>query len=233
MQCPLKDISTPVTIRTSSSALKHIWMYSIVATGVITLLLLATQFPERNVLPPQPAGREDSAHAAIPPTPTGKRHDITILPGKDPFLATGQVDDKGNPIRIACATCHTTKPANVTARLGTPLTQFHQEVLGPHGQLSCVSCHNTSDGYASLRLADGRTVPYAESMTLCAQCHGTQYRDYQHGAHGGMTGYWDLTKGGRTRNTCTTCHNPHAPKYPVVIPAPRPHDRFSPRGPHE
>ena len=59
-------------------------------------------------------------------------------------------------------------------------------------------------------------------MTLCAQCHGPQFRDYQHGAHGGMTGYWDLTKGGRMRNNCIDCHDPHAPKYPTVTPGPRP-----------
>jgi nitrate reductase cytochrome c-type subunit len=53
---------------------------------------------------------------------------------------------------------------------------------------------------------------------LCAQCHGPQARDFQHGAHGGMTGYWDLSKGPRRRNSCIDCHDPHAPKYPAVMP---------------
>jgi hypothetical protein len=70
-------------------------------------------------------------------------------------------------------------------------------------------------------------------MTLCAQCHGPQFRDYQHGAHGGMSGFWDLSKGGRTRNNCIDCHDPHAPKYPTVTPARGPNDRFQTGGGHE
>lgn len=233
MQCPVDEMPKAVLHPVPTSTLKQFWVFSIIATAIITILLLASQFLERPVNPPPPAGLNEPDRTANAQTPATHRLGVIIQPGKEPYLATGQVDEKGNPVRIACATCHTTKPANSAAKLGTPLVNFHQDLAGQHGQLSCTSCHNASDGYASLRLADGRTVPYVESMNLCAQCHGTQYRDYQHGAHGGMTGFWDLTKGGRTRNTCTTCHNPHSPKYPTVIPAPRPHDRFSPRGKHD
>jgi len=64
-------------------------------------------------------------------------------------------------------------------------------------------------------------------MTLCSQCHGPQRRDYNMGLHGGMNGYWDLTKGGRTRNTCINCHDPHAPAFPLVMPVLPPKDRIS------
>jgi hypothetical protein len=70
-------------------------------------------------------------------------------------------------------------------------------------------------------------------MRLCAQCHGPQYRDYQNGAHGGMTGNWDLSKGGRVRNNCIDCHDPHAPRYPTVTPSRGPNDRFLTGGGHE
>jgi len=159
---------------------------------------------------------------------------VTIRkPAGPPTIKTGALDEKGNPIAIACATCHTTKPANAEAKLGTPLPLFHQGLVGKHGNLSCVSCHNAAEGYGSLRLADGKSVPYTEVMTLCAQCHGPQFRDYQHGAHGGMTGHWDLTKGGRVRNNCVDCHDPHAPKYPTVMPAQGPNDRFLNKGGHD
>lgn len=161
-------------------------------------------------------------------------HPVIIrTPSGPPGIPTGAVDEKGRPVTVACATCHTTKPANAAAKLGTPLAGFHQGLVGKHGNLSCTSCHNPADGYATLRLADGKSVPYTEAMTLCAQCHGPQFRDYQHGAHGGMTGHWDLTRGGRTRNTCTDCHDPHAPKYPTVSPAAGPNDRFLNGGGHE
>lgn len=166
--------------------------------------------------------------------PAGERHSVAVRkPVGRPTVPLGVCDEKGNPLSVACATCHATKPANADAKLGTPLSQFHQGLIGKHGSLSCTSCHNPTDGYASLRLADGKGVPYSEVMTLCAQCHGPQARDYQRGAHGGMTGYWDLTAGGRVRNTCIECHDPHAPKYPTVQPARGPHDRFQQGGGHE
>lgn len=154
-------------------------------------------------------------------------------PSGPPTIPTGTFDERGNPVSVSCATCHATKSPKADARLGTPLRDFHQGLVGMHGNLSCNACHNPSDGYETLRLADGKSVPYPEVMTLCAQCHGPQYRDYSHGAHGGMTGHWDLTKGGRVRNNCIDCHDPHAPRYPTVLPARGPNDRFQTRGQHE
>jgi hypothetical protein len=227
-------LSAPKPSRTlSSTILPQLWVLSIVMAGIMTILLLIPQIPIQRGVPQAEAKHDDSQAAMLSPTIPPSHHDVMILPGKEPFVATGQLDEKGNPVRIACATCHTTKPVNATAVLGKPLTQFHQNLIGNHGKLSCTSCHNSTDGYASLRLADGRSVAYANSMMLCAQCHGPQYRDYQHGAHGGMKGFWDLSKGGRTRHTCTTCHDAHAPKYPTVTPAPPPHVRFPSRGGHD
>ena len=181
------------------------------------------------------AGCTQATPAPSAATPSsGERHPVVVRkPVGRPAVPLGTFDEKGNPLSAACATCHATKSANADAKLGTPLTQFHQGLVGKHGNLSCTSCHNPTDGYASLRLADGKTVPYSEVMTLCAQCHGPQFRDYQHGAHGGMTGYLDLTQGGRVRNTCIDCHDPHAPKYPTVTPARGPDDRFQTGGGHE
>jgi hypothetical protein len=183
------------------------------------------------------AGQADrptlTAESAAPPPPSERHAAVIRKPIGRPVIPTGVVDEKGNPISVGCATCHTTKPANAEAKLGTPLTQFHQGLIGKHGNLSCTSCHNPAEGYASLRLADGKSVPYSEVMTLCAQCHGPQFRDYQHGAHGGMNGHWDLTRGGRVRNNCVDCHDPHAPKYPTVQPARGPNDRFQKGGGHE
>ena len=132
------------------------------------------------------------------------------------------------PVSLQCYSCHSVRPANSKASRSTDMDEFHQGLHMSHGQLACVSCHNPTDGYSTLRLADGRSVAFTESMSLCAQCHGTQFRDYQHGAHGGMTGHWDLKKGGRTRNHCLHCHDPHAPKYPTFMPVAAPHDRFPP-----
>ena len=142
--------------------------------------------------------------------------------------STATLDPHGKPVSLICAACHSVRAANVTTSQSTDLDEFHQGLKFVHGQLTCVSCHHANDNYSSLRLADGRSVPFSESMTLCAQCHGTQYRDYQHGSHGGMTGHWDLTRGGRERNHCLHCHDAHAPKYPTFTPVAGSRDRFRP-----
>lgn len=142
-----------------------------------------------------------------------------------PSVLTDLVDMHGRSVTVACNTCHATRSPNRDAQLGQNLAAFHQKLNGAHGKLSCVACHNADDGYASLRLADGKSLAYSEVMQLCAQCHGPQFRDYQHGAHGGMNGYWDLSRGERTRNNCIDCHHPHAPKFRTFMPAPGPHDQ--------
>ncbi len=143
-------------------------------------------------------------------------------------VATNVLAPHGRPVSLQCHSCHSVRPTNSKAARSSDMDEFHQGLHMSHGQLTCVSCHNPMDGYSTLRLADGRSVAFTESMSLCAQCHGPQFRDYQHGAHGGMTGHWDLKKGKRTRNHCLHCHDPHAPQYPTFMPVAAPRDRFPP-----
>lgn len=135
----------------------------------------------------------------------------------------------GRAVTAACGTCHATRPPDIANRRGEDLDEFHQGLVFAHGKLTCLSCHNRAD-YDSLKLADGSPVAFSEVMTLCAQCHGPQMRDYLHGSHGGMTGHWDLSRGPRTRNNCVDCHDPHAPQFPQMQPTFKPRDRFL--GPH-
>lgn len=141
------------------------------------------------------------------------------------MVPTGLTDLHGHAVEASCVSCHATRPPNPGNHLAADLDEFHQGLTVQHGSLSCLSCHN-SDDYSTLRLADGKKVGFSDVMSLCAQCHGPQFRDYQHGSHGGMTGYWDLKRGPRQRNNCIDCHDPHAPAYTGVHPAPGPRDRF-------
>lgn len=157
------------------------------------------------------------------------RHPVTIHRVTPPSGAkTELTDHHGQAVTVACHTCHSVRPSNAENRKASELNEFHQGLRFQHGQMACVACHNINDGYASLHLADGKSVAWEDTMTLCAQCHGTQFRDYEHGSHGGMTGYWDLTRGPRHRNHCINCHDPHAPQFPMMKPAEKPHDRFPP-----
>lgn len=172
---------------------------------------------------------------ATPPTeavafePVGDPHDVVILtPPGIGTLRTGLTDIHGDPVGVACSTCHADRAELVDKPMiehAEDLTEFHTELEFAHGTLTCSSCHHPDDR-DKLRLSNQTEVAFTDVMTLCAQCHGTQYRSYENGAHGGMTGYWDLSRGPRERNNCVACHNPHAPAFPQMQPAPPPRDRF-------
>jgi cytochrome c553 len=134
-----------------------------------------------------------------------------------PWIDSGKKDAKGNAVMISCGTCHDTRNPDFTNNDASKLDEFHQGLKYAHGSQTCLSCHNPDD-YNTLKRADGQRLDFNQSMLLCAQCHGPQYRDYQNGSHGGMTGHWDLRQGPRERNSCTDCHDPHHPAYPEVMP---------------
>ena len=153
-----------------------------------------------------------------------------------PEIPTGLKDAKGNPVLMSCKSCHSVRSPDPKNGSKGPLVSFHQDLDFVHGKLVCISCHNPEGSYADFRLASGESVKPENIMKLCAQCHGSQFRDYQHGSHGGMTGYWDLRKGVRQRNHCINCHDPHQPAFPLFRPAAGPNDRFTPhqkKGTHE
>ncbi len=168
---------------------------------------------------------DDAPLQANSPSSTTKHAVVISRPLSAPRVDTGLKDSFGNSVTASCATCHKTRVANFDNKLPIDLNEFHGDMAFAHGTVSCLSCHNPMD-YDSLKLADGTRLDYPDVMTLCSQCHGTQRRDFDHGAHGGMNGYWDLNRGPRTRNNCVDCHDPHLPKYPRMQPTFKPHDRF-------
>lgn len=172
---------------------------------------------------PQAPGAIASTSATNIPT----LHKVTIRPASPaPRVNTGRTNYLGQAATVGCATCHTTTKPNLETYSSAELDEFHQGLKFNHGNLACLSCHNAQN-YDTLRLATGKPVEFANVMTLCAQCHGTAMRDYERGSHGGMNGYWDLTKGPRTRNNCVNCHDPHSPKYPQAMPVFAPRDRVA------
>ncbi len=182
------------------------------------------------------AGRHavDRLASSKRPDPPKRLFPVTIRkPAGPPRVVTAVKDAHGALVTVACSTCHATRLPNAENRTVKDLDEFHGGMAFSHGTVSCLSCHNPND-YDSLKLADGRRVEFTDVMTLCGQCHGPQLKDYEHGAHGGMNGYWDLTRGPRTKNNCVDCHNPHAPQFPKMQPTFKPRDRFlePPRAEH-
>ncbi len=196
--------------------------------GVVLIGATALRRPQSDESPPSEAPIVVPDHAAAP-APSDEpvaRYPVTIhRPDGPPRVAIDSRDALGDHNTVACSNCHSIRTPNPENRQPSDLNDFHLGMTFSHGTLACLSCHNPSD-YDTLRLADNTVVEHPDVMTLCAQCHGPQYRDYQHGAHGGMNGYWDLTRGPRVRNNCVDCHDPHLPAYPKMQPTFKPKDRF-------
>lgn len=156
-----------------------------------------------------------------------KIHSVMIRkPAGPPKVKLASLDPLRRSAEVACSTCHSVRPPNLENRSSVSLDKFHQGLEVSHGQLACYSCHNPSNA-DTLRLADGSMVEYSEVLTLCSQCHSKQANSFAHGAHGGMNGFWDLTRGAQMKNNCIDCHDPHAPKYPQMIVTFKPKDRFN------
>lgn len=174
---------------------------------------------------PRPSVASVASVSSAASAPEQARFPVTIKKPSGPPQAHGVDPRGGAAVTVACATCHATRPPNLANHATVDLDLFHQGLHVQHGANTCVSCHNPQD-YNSLHLANGSRVEFVDVVTLCSQCHGPQYRDFQHGAHGGMNGYWDLTRGPRERNGCTSCHDPHAPRFQGAHPVLPPRDRF-------
>lgn len=188
-----------------------------IAVAAVFATLLATDDPDEF----------DEPDEEVVDIDDDQRHDDVIrTPPAMGQLKTSLRDLHGNPVGIQCSTCHTEgNEGDPPAERADELTEFHTEMEFTHGDLSCSSCHATDDR-DKLKLADGRQIDFEDTMDQCAQCHSSEYKSFQHGAHGGASGYWDRTEGPRERNHCVTCHDPHDPSFPTVMPADPPQDRF-------
>lgn len=122
---------------------------------------------------------------------------------------------KSHIVRFRCSSCHLDK--KVTAINGQELT--HGNVKINHGRegngLSCIDCHHPEDR-DFLEDKKGNKIDFDHSYQLCGQCHFRQKRDWLGGAHGKRVTYW---AGERVVFNCTTCHNPHSPRFEKRYPA--------------
>jgi len=194
-----------------------------VSTGraIVAALLLATGLLGCDS-PPSEAPSEGANLAPSDAAP--KRFGTTIIASRELGTLATRVGEE-QFAGVMCSTCHTLDIDKTPAEYPGELEDFHTGMKFTHGTLTCNSCHNPDDRN-TLRAANGKVVEFADTMELCGQCHGPKLRDYHRGAHGGMNGYWDLDQGPRTRNNCVNCHDPHAPVFPKMMPAPPPRDRF-------
>ena len=128
-----------------------------------------------------------------------------------------------------CYSCHEKgKPPTLRfdAQHNLIVPKEHEDVVMGHGthnrNNNCFNCHDEQN-LEMLQARDGRQIKLVESPLLCGSCHGPTYRDWEAGAHGRTSGYWNRIAGPMQRRICVDCHNPHNPKIPPRKPAPGPH----------
>jgi formate-dependent nitrite reductase cytochrome c552 subunit len=168
----------------------------------------------------------------------GHPEPLASIPLVDPaFLDTatvrrsysGLVRAKEDLSDFDCYACHEKNKPPVLrydAQQKLIIPQEHSDIVMGHGEHgrnnNCFNCHNESN-LTLLQPRDGRPLTFADSTPLCGSCHGPTYRDWEAGAHGRISGYWNRALGPFNRQDCVNCHNPHSPKFPPRKPAPGPH----------
>lgn len=134
---------------------------------------------------------------------------------------------------FTCSECHRTEPSPRV--VGKGLTT-HAKIHMAHGiNKRCLNCHHPVNREAFVD-DDGGEIPWDQPQLVCAKCHGPVYRDWQHGSHGRINGYWDKSRGEQVRLKCVACHDPHHPPFPPLPSAPGPrtlHVKPHSRGRHE
>jgi len=116
-----------------------------------------------------------------------------------------------------CNLCHEKgkpPPLHLDTNGNIIVAKEHPDIVmghGSHGRNNnCFNCHDETD-LTKLQTREGRVVTLNESQFLCGSCHGPTFRDWEAGAHGRTSGYWDRSVGPMDRKICVNCHNPHSP----------------------
>lgn len=122
---------------------------------------------------------------------------------------------KGELERFRCSGCHKGK----TVRISSAGAMAHSDIVLRHGEekgrLDCPTCHHEKERDVLVG-ADDEKIDFDHSYQLCGTCHFRQKKDWVGGAHGKRVTYWSGT---RVVRNCTSCHNPHSPRFARRWPA--------------
>ncbi|HSG49594.1 MAG TPA: cytochrome c3 family protein [Longimicrobiales bacterium] len=123
----------------------------------------------------------------------------------DPFRPGGMTLD--------CAECH--EREGVRELMPSRSAHLSVKLSHPGGAYrNCLTCHSPENP-GLLALRDGGRATLDEAYLLCRGCHFMQGEDWAKGAHGKRLGGW---AGQRTILSCTGCHDPHDPRFPMRRP---------------
>lgn len=117
--------------------------------------------------------------------------------------------------RYQCSACHNKEPVPIHNAADIS----HADIQVVHGDkgtpLACNTCHHPLDR-DFLVTEKGRKIDLDHVYDMCGQCHFRQKKDWIGGAHGKRVAFW---AGERVVKNCTSCHNPHSPRFEKRWPA--------------
>ena len=184
-----------------------------------------------------PSSRQAPCAKPFVPSGRGRRRGPTQWRSTSPKLTSiesSMVDGLGRPVRVACVTCHGVRDAGPGSRRRELAPGIS---CGAHcpARSPCVRCLPRGTCRRDADAAPGRRDgggDHRRDAPLRAM-PWPRYQDYLHGSHGGMNGYWDLS---RVRASCNHCvilprstHRPEVPTLPAGAAAERPLHEFTGR----
>jgi hypothetical protein len=114
---------------------------------------------------------------------------------------------------IDCTECH--EREGLRELMPSRTAHLTIELVHPSGEYrTCLTCHSPVNP-EMLVLRDGRLASLDEAYRLCQGCHYAQTESWANGAHGKRLAGW---AGERTILSCTGCHDPHDPLFPIRRP---------------
>ncbi|MEO9967137.1 MAG: hypothetical protein ABJF11_15160 [Reichenbachiella sp.] len=117
-----------------------------------------------------------------------------------------------------CNNCHSKALDELKITDAEKVKNAHWNIKMTHANanvMECTTCHSEKN-VTHLKSITGKAISLNHSYKLCAQCHSSQYKDWQGGAHGKRLGGWAPPK---VINSCVNCHNPHSPAFESKWPA--------------
>jgi len=117
--------------------------------------------------------------------------------------------------RFSCSFCHNNKEVMIknAAKIS------HGDKIIVHGgksdPLDCDTCHS-KENRDFLNSSKNKKIDMDHVYTLCGECHFRQKKDWIGGAHGKPLSHW---AGERVVKNCTSCHDPHSPRFAKRWPA--------------
>ena len=117
--------------------------------------------------------------------------------------------------RFRCTSCHNNKDVSIK----NASQMAHGNIKTDHGgsdePLACFTCHSKNDRDFLNTSKDTKIDP-DHVYKMCGECHFRQKKDWIGGAHGKRVTYW---AGERVVTNCTSCHDPHSPRFKKRWPA--------------